>query len=251
MLKSIIVDDEPKSRENLQIVLQDFVSDVAVEALCSNVDEAIAAIQNVKPDIVFLDIEMQQETGFDLLNKLQEIDFEVIFITAYSEYAIKAIKFSAIDYLLKPIDIEELKSAVQRVAQKREGRTSRRLQVLRDNLSTSAKEKLKIALPTAHGIIFTGIENILYCEASSNYTVLYTADGREFVASKTLKEYEDLLTEYNFFRIHHSYLVNIGAIKKYVKGDGGHVVLKNDVSLDVSKRKKIDFLYRYNMSIAK
>jgi two-component system LytT family response regulator len=251
MLKSVIVDDEPKSRENLQIVLQDFVSNVTVDALCGTIDEAIAAIHKIKPDIVFLDIEMQQETGFDLLNRLPEIDFEVIFITAYSEYAIKAIKFSAIDYLLKPIDIEELKDAVQRVMQKREGRTSRRLQILRDNLSTPAREKLKIALPTPHGIIFTGIENILYCEASSNYTVLYTSDGREYVASKTLKEYEDLLTDYNFFRIHHSYLVNICAIKKYVKGDGGHVVLKNDVSLDVSKRKKVDFLYRYNMSIAK
>jgi two-component system LytT family response regulator len=251
MLKSVIVDDEPKSRENLRIVLTDFVSNVSVEALCATIDEAITAIHSIKPDIVFLDIEMQQETGFDLLNRLHDIDFEVIFITAYSEYAIKAIKFSAIDYLLKPIDIEELKVAVQRVAQKREGRTSKRLQILRDNLSTTQKDKLKIALPTAHGMIFTGIENILYCEASSNYTVLYTADGKEYVASKTLKEYEDLLTDHNFFRIHHSYLVNIGAIKKYVKGDGGHVVLKNDVSLDVSKRKRIDFLYRYNMSISK
>jgi two-component system, LytTR family, response regulator len=251
MLKSVIVDDEPKCRENLQIVLQDFVSNVTVEALCGNIDDAIAAIHRVKPDIVFLDIEMQQETGFDLLNKLDEINFEVIFITAYSEYAIKAIKFSAIDYLLKPIDIEELKDAVLRVAQKREGRISKRLQILRDNLSASTKEKLRIGLPTAHGIIFTGIENILYCEASSNYTILYTADGKEYVASKTLKEYEDLLSEYNFFRIHHSYLVNIGAVKKYVKGDGGYVILKNDISLDVSKRKKVDFLYHYNMSIAK
>lgn len=250
MLKSIIVDDEPKSRENLQIVLQDFVSNVTVEALCATVNEAVTAINNTKPDIVFLDIEMQQETGFDLLNKIGEIDFEVIFITAYSDYAIKAIKFSAIDYLLKPIDIEELKSAVQRVIQKREGRTSGRLRILRDNL-TAPKEKLKIGLPTAHGIIFTGVENILYCEASSNYTVLYTTDGKEYVASKTLKEYEDLLLEYNFFRIHHSYLVNLSAIKKYVKGDGGYVILANEVSLDVSKRKKTDFLHRYNMRISK
>jgi two-component system, LytTR family, response regulator len=245
MLRSIIVDDEPKSRENLQIVLQDFVDDVAVEALCSNVDEAVTAIHKIKPDIVFLDIEMQQETGFDLLSKVGQIDFEVIFITAYSEYAIKAIKFSAIDYLLKPIDIDELNVAVQRVIQKREG-TSRRLQILHDNLTAPTKEKLKIALPTVHGIIFTGLENILYCEASSNYTVLYTTDGKEYVASKTLKEYEDLLKEYNFFRIHHSYLVNIMAIKKYVKGEGGHVILTNDMSLDVSKRKKVDFLHRYN-----
>jgi two-component system LytT family response regulator len=250
MLKSIVVDDEPKSRENLKIVLQDFVSNVAVEALCSTVDEAVIAINKVKPDIVFLDIEMQHETGFDLLNKIHPIDFEVIFITAYSEYAIKAIKFAAIDYLLKPIDIEELKSAVERVMQKREGRISGRLQILRDNL-TMPKDKLKIGLPTSHGLIFTGIDNILYCEASSNYTVLYTADGKEYVASKTLKEYEDLLDEYNFFRIHHSYLVNIKAIKKYIKGDGGHVILANEVSLDVSKRKKTDFLLRYNMSLSK
>jgi two-component system LytT family response regulator len=218
--------------------------------LCGTVDEAVTAINNTKPDVVFLDIEMQQETGFDLLNKIGEIDFEVIFITAYSDYAIKAIKFSAIDYLLKPIDIEELKNAVLRVIQKREGRTSGRLQILRDNL-TAPREKLKIGLPTTHGIIFTGVENILYCEASSNYTVLYTSDGKEYVASKTLKEYEDLLLEHNFFRIHHSYLVNLSAIKKYVKGDGGHVILANEVSLDVSKRKKTDFLHRYNMRISK
>jgi two-component system, LytTR family, response regulator len=246
MLKSIIVDDEPKSRENLKIVLQDFVNNVSVEALCGTVDEAVKCIHAIKPDIVFLDIEMQQETGFDLLAKIDPIDFEVIFITAYSDYAIKAIKFSAIDYLLKPIDIEELKCAVQRVTQKREGSTSRRLQILRDNLKSPTKEKIKIALPTSRGLIFTGIENILYCEASSNYTVLYTSDGREYVASKTLKEYEDLLTAYDFFRIHHSYLVNLSSIKKYVKGDGGHVILMNDVSLDVSKRKKTDFLHHYN-----
>jgi two-component system LytT family response regulator len=245
MLRSIIVDDEPKSRENLKIILQDFVSNVTVEALCANVDEAVSAINNLKPDIVFLDIEMQQETGFDLLNKVLEVEFEVIFITAYSEHAIRAIKFSAIDYLLKPIDIEELKGAIQRVIQKREVSTSGRLQILRDHF-TAPKEKLQIALPTAHGIIFTGIENILYCEASSNYTILYTADGKEYVASKTLKEYEDLLIDYNFFRIHHSYLVNIGAIKKYVKGDGGQVVLSNNTSLDVSKRRRVDFLNRFS-----
>lgn len=245
MLKSIIVDDEPKSRENLKIILQDFVSNVTVDALCGSVDQAVTAINTSKPDIVFLDIEMQQETGFDLLTKIQDIEFEVIFITAYSEYAIKAIKFSAIDYLLKPIDIEELKGAVQRVIQKREVRTSGRLQILRDHF-TAPKDKLKIALPTAHGIIFTAIENILYCEASSNYTILHTADGKEYVASKTLKEYEDLLIGYNFFRIHHSYLVNINAIKKYVKGDGGHVILSNNISLDVSKRKRVDFLNRFS-----
>ena len=244
MLKSIIVDDEPKSRENLKIILQDFVSDVTVDALCGNIDEAVVAINNSKPDIVFLDIEMQQETGFDLLDKIDSVEFEVIFITAYSEYAIKAIKFSAIDYLLKPIDIEELKSAVQRVIQKREGRISGRLQILRDHF-TAPTEKLKISLPTPHGIVFTGIENILYCRASSNYTILHTADGKEYVASKTLKEYEDLLAAYNFVRIHHSYLVNINAIKEYVKGDGGHVVLSNNISLDVSKRKRVDFLNKF------
>ena len=245
MLRSIIVDDEPKSLKNLKIIAERFVKNISVVATCKTVTEGLSAIKEHKPDIVFLDIQMQNETGFDLLSKIEQIDFEVIFVTAYSDFAIQAIKFSAIDYLLKPIDVEELKAAVKKVEEKRLGKISGRLRVLQDNLR-SKKNGYKIALPATDGLVFVAVNHILYCEASSNYTVFHTVDSKQYVVCKTLKEYEDLLITHNFFRIHHSYLVNLGEVKKYVKGEGGHVILNNNVSLDVSKRKKTDFLNRLN-----
>ena len=241
MLKAVIVDDEPKARENLQILLHDFVEGVEVVGLCGNIAEAIDAVRLHSPDVVFLDIQLQRETGFDLLTKLKEINFEVIFTTAYTEYAIKAFKFSAIDYLLKPIDIEELKKAVARVEKRVSNNITGRLTQLVQNLKQGSSENYKIALPTLDGLVFVKISDILYCEASSNYTQIFTAEGK-YLVSKTLKEYDDLLSDHNFFRIHNSYLININSIKKYVKGEGGYVVLNNDTSLDVSKRKKEAFL---------
>ncbi|MBL0744550.1 LytR/AlgR family response regulator transcription factor [Chryseolinea lacunae] len=242
MLKAIIVDDESKSRESLQILLHDFVEGVEVKSLCQDISEAMQAIERDKPDIVFLDIQLQRETGFDLLTKVKDINFEVIFTTAYSEYAIKAFRFSAIDYLLKPIDIEELKKAVGKVEKRVNGNITSRLTELVQNLRVGTTENYKLALPTLEGLIFIRTNDILYCEASSNYTQIYTGDGKKYLVSKTLKEYEDLLSDHNFFRIHNSYLINLNAIKKYVKGEGGYVILSNDVSLDVSKRKKEAFL---------
>jgi two-component system LytT family response regulator len=243
-MRSIIVDDELKSRESLKILLEDFCDNVEVKALCQNVEEGIEAISVHKPDVVFLDIQMQRETGFDLLAKIKNIDFEVIFTTAYSEYAIKAFKFSAIDYLLKPIDIEELKRALSKVERKLNGSFSQRLEQLIQNLKPATPQNLKLALPTSDGLVFIKIDQILYCEASSNYTEIYCDDGKKYIVSRTLKEYEDILTEHNFFRIHNSHLINLSCIKKYVRGDGGYVIMDNDAALDVSKRKKEAFLTR-------
>lgn len=241
MLKAIIVDDEPKARENLQILLQDFVKGVEVVALCQDIAEAMEAVNTKSPDIVFLDIQLQRETGFDLLTRLKEINFEVIFTTAYTEYAIKAFKFSAIDYLLKPIDIEDLKKAVGKVEKRVNNNMNSRLKELVQNLKFESTENYKLALPTLEGLVFIKVNDIIYCEASSNYTQIYTSEGK-YLVSKTLKEYDELLSDHNFFRIHNSYLININSIKKYVKGDGGYVVLKDNTSLDVSKRKKEAFL---------
>jgi two-component system, LytTR family, response regulator len=243
-MRSIIVDDELKSRESLKILLEDFCDNVEVKALCQNVEEGIAAIDIHKPDVVFLDIQMQRETGFDLLSKIQNIDFEVIFTTAYSEYAIKAFKFSAIDYLLKPIDIEELKRALSKVEKKLNGSFAQRLEHLIQNLKPATPQNFKLALPTSDGLVFIKIDDILYCEASSNYTEIFCTDGKKYIVSRTLKEYEDILVDHNFFRIHNSHLINLGCIKKYVRGDGGYVIMNNDVALDVSKRKKEAFLAR-------
>jgi len=242
MVRCIIVDDELKSRESLKILLEDFCENAQVLALCQNVEEGLAAIHAHKPDVVFLDIQMQRETGFDLLEKIKPINFEVIFTTAHSEYAIKAFKFSAIDYLLKPIDIEELKKAVEKVEKKVNVNISARLDHLIQNLRPATAQQYKLALPTSDGLIFVRIEDIIYCEAASNYTQIFTSDGKKHVVSRTLKEYEDLLTDHNFFRIHNSHLINLSALKKYVRGEGGYVIMTNDVSLDVSKRKKEAFL---------
>ncbi len=243
MLKAIIVDDEAKARENLQLLLQDFVKGVEVVALCQNIAEAVEAVAVHAPQVVFLDIQLQRETGFDLLTKLKEVNFEVIFTTAYTEYAIKAFKFSAIDYLLKPIDIDELIKAVGKVEKRVGNNMTSRLTELVQNLKHGSSENFKIALPTLEGLVFVNVKDILYCEASSNYTQIFTTEEK-YLVSKTLKEYDELLSDHNFFRIHNSYLININSIKKYVKGEGGYVVLNNNISLDVSKRKKEAFLNR-------
>jgi len=245
MIRCILVDDEAKNLENLRILLQDFCQNVEVLAQCQTVDEALRAIHLHKPDVVFLDIQMQRETGFDLLARVEHVDFDVIFITAYSEYAIKAFRFSAIDYLLKPIDIEELKSALAKVERKSNNDMAGRLEQLFQSMKPKKGDAHKIAIPIADGLVFVDIETIIYCEASSNYTQVFLNDGKKYVVSRTLKEYEELLSEHNFFRIHNSFVINLNAIKKYVRGDGGYVVMNNDATLDVSKRRKEAFLERF------
>lgn len=242
MLRSIVVDDELKSRESLKKMLTTFCEGVEVLATCQNVKEGIEAIRNVKPDVIFLDIQMQGETGFDLLSQLKSIDFEVIFTTAYSEFAIQAIKFSAIDYLLKPIDVTELQNAVARVKSKQNGNMMERMQQLLQNMKSPAPENYKLALPTAEGLTFIKVNDIMYLKASGNYTEIFMTDGSKHLVSRNLKEYDDMLGEQNFFRIHHSSLVNVNCIKSYVRGEGGYVIMNDSSSLDVSRRKKEAFL---------
>lgn len=245
-MKAIIVDDEKNSCETLKTLLHDFCANVQVEQVCQTIDEAVVAISKHGPDVVFLDINMKGENGFDLLEKVRPIDFEIVFATAYSEYAIKAFKFSAIDYLLKPIDIEELKSTVARVASKKVSKQKEKYEQLIQNLKPANREFHKLALPSATGLTFVKTSDIIYCEADSNYTTFFLTDGTKIIVSRTLKEYEELLKAHRFFRIHHSYLVNLDAIKQYVRGDGGQVIMTNHATLDVSKRKKEDFLVLFS-----
>ena len=244
MLKCIIVDDELKSRESLKSILLTFCEDVEVSALCQDIVEGLKAIDEHQPDIVFLDIQMKQETGFDLLTKVSKINFDIIFTTAHSEYAIKAIRFSAIDYLLKPIDIQDLQNAVENVRKKKNGDMSDRLQQLLQNLKGTSDENHKLALPTSVGLTFIKIVDILYCRASGNYTDIYMKDGKKHLVSRLLKEYDELLCEHNFYRIHHSSLINLNFVQNYIKGDGGSVVMVDNITLDVSRRKKDIFLER-------
>ncbi len=245
-LNALVVDDERKSAENLKILLEEYCSGVEVGAIAHSVDDALELIKQISPNIVFLDVRMKNETGFDLLEKCKKINFEIIFTTAYSEYAIKAFKFSAIDYLLKPIDITELQDAIKKVQEKANSKafSEERIESFLSNIKAKPSSSSKLALPDAKGLIFVKLSNIVYCEGQNNYTVFHIADGRKVMVSKTLKEYENLLVEHSFFRIHKSYLINLSEIKEYIRGDGGYVIMNNNASLDVSKRKKESFLHK-------
>ena len=242
MLRAIIIDDELRSCQTLEKLIVDFCGNVEVLALCQTVNAGIEAISRNKPDLVFLDVNMKGESGFDLLSKIQPIDFEIIFATAYSEYSIKAFKFSAIDFLLKPIDIDDLKRAIEKVEQRKNSDIAVRIEQLITNLKPTSPKQYKLAIPSSDGLVFVKISDIIYCEASGNYTIFFIADGRKYLVGRTLKEYEDMLTDQDFFRIHNSHLINLNAIKKYIRGEGGQVIMLNDATLDVSKRKKEPFL---------
>jgi two-component system LytT family response regulator len=244
MLRTIIVDDELKCRESLKKMLATFCPTVEVSATCQNVAEALQAIDEFNPEVVFLDVQMQRETGFDLLSAVEKIDFEVIFTTAHAEYAIKAIKFAAIDYLLKPIDFGELQKAVDKVEKKQNGSITDRLQHLIQNLKIENSENYKLALPTVDGLLFIKANEVVYCKASGNYTEIFMGDGKMHLVSRPLKEYDDMLAGLEFFRIHHSFLINLNYIKSYVRGEGGYVIMKNDSALSVARRKKEAFLER-------
>jgi two-component system, LytTR family, response regulator len=248
MLKAIIIDDEFKSRESLKALVEKFCENIVVAAVCQDGTEGVAAIEEVKPDIVFMDIQLQKETGFDVLGRLPKIEFELIFTTAYSEFAIKAFKFSAIDYLLKPIDINDLRQAIEKARKRIVGSIAERVAELSQSLKGGKSFRhSRLALPSTDGLVFVNVDHIIYCEASGNYTNIYLEDGRKFIVSRTLKDYEDLLEDHDFFRVHSAYLVNLHLIKKYIRGEGGQVVMSNDKALDVSKAKKKSFLERIKM----
>ncbi len=242
-LKVVIVEDEKNSREGLRNLIEEFCTGTEVKGMASSVDEGIALIQAEKPDLVMLDIEMQTATGFDLLEKLGEVNFDVIFTTAYEQYAIKAIKFSAIDYLLKPIDVNELIQAVDRVKVKRNSHSSnQQVELLLKNLRLENPKTHKITLSTSEGMVFIPVTDIIRCEAQGAYTTFYLKENKKILVSKNLKEYESLLHDYNFFRIHNSHLINLGEVERYIKSDGGYVVMKDGSQVAISNTRKDEFL---------
>ena len=247
MLKCIIVDDEFKSRESLKAIIEKFCENLSVLKVCENGAEAIEAIRSGRPDIVFMDIQLQKETGFEILERLDKIEFELIFTTAYSEFAIKAFKFSAIDYLLKPIDINDLKAAIEKARKRISGNIAERVAQLGQHLRGNTFKHSRLALPATDGLVFVNVDQIIYCEATGNYTNIHMDDGRKFVVSRTLKDYEELLEDQDFFRIHNSFLINLNSLKKYIRGEGGQVVMNNNQTLDVSKAKKKSFLEKIKM----
>lgn len=240
-LRTIIVEDELGGRIALKAILKN-CEDITLIGEASNAAEAKVLISELKPDLLLLDIEMPFKNGFDLLSEIPDRTFDVIFTTAYDSYAIRAIKFSAIDYLLKPVDPEELEDAIGRVLEKKMHNSYQpQLQIenLLDNLKSINKQNFKLSLPTSEGILFIPIEEIVRCESDANYTRFFFKDGaKPVVVSKTLKEFEELLSDYGFCRIHNSHMVNLKFIRRYIKGEGGTVVMQDGTEVEVSRRKK-------------
>ncbi len=238
VIKAVIIDDEDHSIETLEWKIRNYCSDIEILGTFSSPMEGLDFVNSNQIDLLFLDIEMPLLSGFDLLQKIENISFDVIFTTAYDEYGIRAIKFSALDYLLKPVEIQELENAVEKCRSKKVNSTvPAQLEVLFESLQFPRNTNQKIALSTKESIELVNSRDIIYCESDNNYTTVYM-EGRKKLISKTLKEFEELLVPHNFFRTHQSYLVNIDHIREYVRQDGGYLVMSNQKSVPVSRNKK-------------
>lgn len=237
MLKAIVVDDESYCCETITTLLEDNLQ-VEVVAVCYNGADALVAIQRYSPDIVFLDVEMPKMNGFEMLEQLPSVHFEIIFTTSYDQYAVKAIRFSAIDYLLKPVDSEELQNAVQKVIQRSQRPIAQQLEILLQRIHHPSTPINKIAVPTMEGLQMIPVNSIINCESDSNYTILLLKNNRKIIVSRTLKEVEELLEEHSFVRVHRCYLTNLNEVEKYVKGEGGYLIMTDGSTVDVSRSRK-------------
>lgn len=243
-LKAIIVDDEAKSRNNLRGFLKEYCQQVTICGEAESAAEAMKLIRQLSPDLVFLDIEMPGGSGFDLLKSLNKQDFEVIFVTAFDQYGIQAVKFCAIDYILKPIDIFELSRAVEKAQEQvQKKRENQRLTELVANLDRADEEK-RIALPLADKIEFIAVNQIIRLEADSNYTRIFLEGKKEYLVCKTLKDYQEILESHNFIRTHQSHLINCRKIAAYIKTEGGYIQMTDGSSVPISRQKRDDVLKR-------
>jgi two-component system LytT family response regulator len=238
MITAIIVDDEPYSCETLTTLLDKYCPTVKVIDVCYSAETALRSIPKNAPDVVFLDVEMPGMNGFELLEELNEINFQLVFTTSYDQYAIKAIRFSALDYLLKPVDREELQKAVEKVSQKLKTTLPQQLEILLNKLHKTSSSTQKVALPTMEGLQLIAIDSIIYCASESNYTRIYLKQKEKIIVSRTLKDIEQMLDEYSFIRVHHSYLINLPEVEKYIKGEGGYLIMSDGSTVDVSRSRK-------------
>lgn len=238
MKKALIIDDEQRTRELIAKMIESFDMDIEAIPKGENVKSGIEAINEIKPDLVFLDIQMPDGTGFDLLKSLPEKNFEVIFITAHEEFAIKAIKFSALDYILKPVDPEELRAALERALQtmNEPKEEEHQFEALQHNIQPNQKRRL--VLKTQESVHVVELDHIIRCEADRNYTSFYLTGGKKILVSRTLKDYETLLTGHNFLRVQQSHLINLNFVDRYDKGNGGAVVMKDGSEVPLSPAKR-------------
>lgn len=235
-VKTILVDDEPISTKHLKAMLSKNCADIDIVATANNIDDALEKIYTLKPDLIFLDIELGGESGFDLLKKCTVKKFEVIFVTAHSQFGIDAVKAHALDYILKPINKVELLMAVENAMQIIQ---EKKLHIVKGN---TEKHHTRLSLPTMEGLLFIEITDIVFIESEGRYSRFHLSNNTKLLVSKNLGEYEKELEQKGFARIHHSYIVNLSYVEKYIRGRGGYVILKNGQSLEVSSRKKEDFI---------
>lgn len=242
MIKAVIIDDEPRGRNILQQLLLTHFTGVQVLATAENADDGLLKIDQYKPNVIFLDVEMPGKSGFDLLREAGAIDFKVVFVTAYNHYSLKAIKFSAFDYLLKPVDLDELKITIEKLKQSLQPSDEKQVEQLLHATAGNGKTLGKIAIASVGSIELIDQADILYFEAKGSSCCAHLLNGKKITASKTLKEFEELLAGHFFFRTHHSNLINLQHVIKYIKGEGGSVLMTNGTELEVSRRKKADFM---------
>ena len=239
MVKAILVDDEVHCLDTLNILITDYCPEVKVMEQCSSGKQGLIAVANHQPELVFLDIEMPAMNGFEFLEQFKEIPFSVIFTTSYDQYAIKAIRFSALDYLLKPIDPKELIAAVQKIQLQKAPPTLDQLRILFDQVHKRGNSFNRVAVPTSEGFELVPAADIVYCEANDNYTIFYLKNNKKITVCRTLKEVEEQLSDFpSFIRVHHSYLANLNEVTKYIRGEGGYLVMSDGATVNVSRSRK-------------
>ena len=242
MIRTVVIDDEDHVRDSLIKLLAKHCPLVVVVGTAYSVESAHKVIRDIQPDLVLLDIQMNDGTGFDLLRTFSTIDFRVIFITAYDQFALQAFRFSAVDYLLKPVNPEQLKAAVDHASEMIRAHFHLQMNILQDNLEAAGKQDKKIILKTTDQIHLLEIKNIVACESDSCYTTVHTLQGEHIMVARTLKEYDEMLAGCGFYRVHKSFLINLAHIKRFEKQDGGFIILNNDLRVPVASRKKEEMM---------
>ncbi len=241
MIKAILIDDERNSLEMLEWLLKTYCPEVHILAMCQSGEEGIQAIRQFSPQVVFMDIEMPKMNGFEMLEQIKDIRFEIVFTTAYDTFAVKAFRYAALNYLLKPIDADDLKATVNRLLDKNSSPSKEQMDLMFQSLVSRQAPVERIALSTIDGLVFVQTAKITYCKADSNYTQVMLDDGTSHLVARTLKDLDETLTGKDFFRVHNSFLVNINHIVKFVKGDGGYILMPDQTQITISRSRRDEF----------
>lgn len=246
IIKAVLIDDEKNSLEMMEWLLQTYCPEVKIMELCNSGEAGIKSINQWNPDVIFLDIEMPKMNGFDMLEKIKDINFEIVFTTAYDQFAVRAFRYSAFNYLLKPVDPDDLRATVVKLLEKKTAPSKEQMNLLFQSLVNREQSVDRIALSTQEGLVFVQTKNIAYCKAESNYTYVVLADGQKYLVAKTLKDIDETLSGKDFYRVHNSYLVNINHIIRYVRGDGGYFVMPDNAQITISRNKKDEFFQLFS-----